>query len=349
MAWKASRMLTANDIRGVYAIMPTPARADAARPDAVDTVDLAETARLADQMIADGVDGLIALGTTGECATLTSKEYRTVVDCLLTTVRGRVPIFIGSSTLGTHETVERAKFARAQKADGTLLGLPMWQPMPPEPAARFYAGVGEALPDFPIMVYANSNAFRNDFGVEFWRHVAALAPTVTSAKFLNAEIVAECIAVSHGRINFLPNDGRAPAFYKAAPESLTAVWSTTSSMGPQPVIAMMRAIEAGDAERIEAIAADLRHLTRTRSTPITRNDALFAQVNIQMEKLRFEAAGYCKPGPTRPPYDWMPDDLAEASRRMQCRRWSRRPVQNEIRSRSKEVNTERAEVNRAEP
>src|SRR5580698_8105874 len=118
-------MLTAKDMRGVYAIMPTPATPNAARPEAEDTVDLEETARLADQMIVDGVDGLIALGTTGECATLTSKEYRTVVDCLLTTVRGRVPIFIGSTTLGTHETVDRAKFAQAQKADGTLLGLPM--------------------------------------------------------------------------------------------------------------------------------------------------------------------------------------------------------------------------------
>jgi trans-o-hydroxybenzylidenepyruvate hydratase-aldolase len=313
-------MLTAKDMRGVYAIMPTPATPNAARPDAEDTVDLAETARLADAMIADGVDGLIALGTTGECATLTSKEYREVVDCLLTTVRGRVPIFIGTTTLGTHESYGRAKFARAQKADGMLLGLPMWQPFPPEPAARFYAGMSEVLPDFPIMVYANTNAFRNDFGVEFWRHVAATAPTVMSAKFLEAEILAECVAVSGGRISFMPNDGRAMAFYKAAPEALTAIWSTTSSMGPQPVIALMRAILAGDIQRAEEIAADLRHCSEPIH-PITRNNALFAQVNIQMEKLRFEAAGYCKPGPMRPPYDWMPDDLAEASR--ECgRRWA---------------------------
>jgi trans-o-hydroxybenzylidenepyruvate hydratase-aldolase len=313
-------MLTAKDLRGVYAIMPTPARANATRADAVDTVDLDEAARLVDRMIADGVDGLIALGTTGECATLTSKEYRDVVDCLLTTVRGRVPIFIGTTTLGTHETFDRAKFARAQKADGTLLGLPMWQPMPPAASARFYASMSEALPDFPIMVYANSNAFRNDFGVEFWRHTAATAPTVMSAKFLNVEILADCIAASNGRINFLPNDGRALAFHKAAPDALTACWSTASSMGPQPVIALMRAILAGDMKHAEELAADLRHCTEPVQH-IVRNDALFAEVNVQMEKLRFEAAGYCVPGPIRPPYDWMPDDLAEASR--ECgRRWA---------------------------
>ncbi len=313
-------MLTAKDLRGVYAIMPTPAKADAARPDAVDTVDLDETARLADQMIVDGVDGLIALGTTGECATLSTKEYYTVVDCLLSTVHGRVPIFIGTTTLGTHETVERAKFAKAQKADGTLLGLPMWQPFPPEAAARSFALFSEALPDFPVMVYANTNAFRNDFGVEFWRHVAATAPTVMSAKFLNAETLPECIAASKGRINFLPNDSRALAFYKAAPDALTACWSTASSMGPQPVMALMKAILSGNIEQAEAIAVDLRHCTGAVHS-ITRNDELFAQVNIQMEKLRFEAAGYCKPGPIRPPYDWMPDDLAEMSR--ECgRRWA---------------------------
>jgi len=313
-------MLTARDLRGVYAIMPTPARPDARRPDAVETVDLEEAARIVEKMIADGVDGLIALGTTGEVATLTPQEYRAVVDCLLTTVRGRVPIFIGTTTLNTHETFDRAKFARGQKADGMLLGLPMYQPLPAEPAARFYASMSEAFPDFPIMAYANSGAFRNDFGVELWRQVAATAPTVMSAKFLDAEILADCIAASNGRINFLPNDGRALAFGRAAPGALTAIWSTASSMGPRPVVALMRAILAGDMTRAEEIASDLRHCTEPIQ-PIVRDHALFAQVNIQMEKIRFEAAGYCVPGPIRPPYDWMPADLAEAAR--ECgRRWA---------------------------
>jgi hypothetical protein len=118
----------------------------------------------------------------------------------------------------------------------------------------------------------------------------------------------------------MPNDGRAMAFYKAAPESLTAIWSTTSSMGPEPVMALMRAILAGDDKQMDLLAADLHHCSEP-VRQITRNNELFAQVNIQMEKLRFEAAGYCKPGPIRPPYDWMPDDLAEASR--ECgRRWA---------------------------
>ena len=67
-------MLHADDIKGVYAIVPTPAKEGADHWSATDTVDLDESARMIDRLIADGVDAIIALGTTGECATLTENE-----------------------------------------------------------------------------------------------------------------------------------------------------------------------------------------------------------------------------------------------------------------------------------
>ena len=95
-------MLTAADFRGVYAIIPTPAKEGAERWDAVETVDLAETERVVGRLIADGVQGLIALGTTGECATLADEDYKAFVDCVLATVKKRIPTFIGTTALGTH-------------------------------------------------------------------------------------------------------------------------------------------------------------------------------------------------------------------------------------------------------
>ena len=108
-------MLKPSDFRGVYAIIPTPATDGADRWDAVDTVDLAETERVVNRLIGDGVDGLIVLGTTGECATITGQEYEAFVDCVLATVKKRIPTFIGTTALGTHEVVRRAGFA-AQRA-----------------------------------------------------------------------------------------------------------------------------------------------------------------------------------------------------------------------------------------
>ena len=55
-------MLTAQDIHGLYAIIPTPAKSGAERFDATDTVDVDETVRLIDALIRDGATGIIVLG-----------------------------------------------------------------------------------------------------------------------------------------------------------------------------------------------------------------------------------------------------------------------------------------------
>ena len=89
-------MLSANDLRGALAIMPTPAKEGADRLDATNTVDLDETARLAESLVRDGATGIMALGTMGECATTSHSDYEAYVDCLLQTVRGRIPTFVGT-------------------------------------------------------------------------------------------------------------------------------------------------------------------------------------------------------------------------------------------------------------
>ncbi len=109
---KGLTVLTARDLRGLYAIIPTPAKPGADRVDAIDTVDLEESRRLVERLIADGTHGLIALGTTGECATLTPDEYDAFVTCVLQTIAKRVPVFIGCTALGAHEAVRRIARAR---------------------------------------------------------------------------------------------------------------------------------------------------------------------------------------------------------------------------------------------
>ena len=304
----------------MYAIIPTPAREGAERWDATNTVDLAESARVVDQLIRDGASGLIVCGTTGECATLIREDYETFVDCVLSTVNKRVPAFIGTSALGMHEVVRRMRFVRERGADGTLLGLPQWQVCTTEMAVKFYAALSEGFPDLPIMVYANTRAFRFPFDADFWGQVAAAAPTVMSAKFSNGRILKAALAASQGRVNFVPIDSAAYEFAMLSPETTTVCWSTASSMGPQPSIAVMDAILAGDLERAKQISDDLAWANEPGDVLIG-NPEVFASYNIQFEKIRINEAGYCQAGPVRPPYDVMPDDYAEAARA--CgRRWA---------------------------
>ena len=312
-------MLGPSDLRGVYAITPTPAKAGADRWDAVDTVDLVETERVVKRLIADGAHGLIVLGTTGECATLTNQEYEAFVDCVLATVKHRVPTFIGTTALGTHEVVRRSRFAADRGADGVLLGLPMWQPLTVDMAVAYYGSVSEAFPRLALMVYGNGRAFRFSFPPEFWSRVIEVAPTLIAAKYSRPKALLDSLTASKGRVHFLPHDGGLSKFAELSPATTTACWSTAASMGPQPVLEQMRALLANDAAALRRIATDLAW-AREPIAEITSDPDLFATYNIQLEKIRIEAAGYCKAGPIRPPYNVMPDRYADLARE-NARRW----------------------------
>lgn len=306
-------MLAHNDLVGLYSIIPTPATPNADRWDAVDTVDLAETERVLNALIADGVQGLIVLGTTGECATITPSEYQAFVDCVLSTVRKRVPTFVGTSALGTHEVIARTRFARERGADGVLTGLPQWQPCTTDMAVEFYKSLSTAFPDLSVMVYANTRAFRYAFGPEFWERVVTAAPTVMSAKFARPAALLAAQAAARGKVHFLPHESAMMAFYDLAPQTTKACWSTASSMGPEPALAIVRAILAGRIDEARAIAKDLAWAGETVD-PIIEQPEVFASFNIQIEKLRIEAAGYCKTGPIRPPYHVVPEEYAKLAR-----------------------------------
>jgi trans-o-hydroxybenzylidenepyruvate hydratase-aldolase len=312
-------MLHPADLRGVYAIIPTPAKHGADRCDAVDTVDLVETERVVDRLIADGVHGLMALGTTGECATVTGQEYEAFVDCVLATVKKRIPTFIGTTALGTHEVVRRTRFAAERGADGILLGLPMWQPLTVDMAVEYYRGISEVFPRLALMVYGNGRAFRFSFPPEFWRRVVEVAPTLMAAKYSRPKALLDALAAANGRVHFLPHDGGVAKFAELSPATTTACWSTAASMGPEPVLEQMRALLSGNNEALRRIAADLAW-AREPIAEVTSDPDLFATYNIQLEKIRIEAAGYCRAGPIRPPYNIMPEPYAEGARE-NARRW----------------------------
>lgn len=313
-------MISATDINGMYAIIATPAKPNADRLDATDTVDVGATEKLIENLIRDGSTGLIVLGTTGECATLSEPDYRTFVSCVLETVDRRIPTFVGATALGGHDVARRLEFVREKGADGTLLGLPMWQPVTTKMAVDFYAAVSELFPELAIMVYANQRAFRYNFPVEFWAAVADAAPTVTSAKHSRPDGLPELIAATGGKINFVPNEMAVHKFYEIAPETTTACWATASGMNPTPAVEIMKAIADRNQEAINLLAKAIAWANEPIA-PMVQNPELFAHYNIQMEKTRINAAGYSHCGPVRPPYQDFPEEYASQAR--ECgQRWA---------------------------
>jgi trans-o-hydroxybenzylidenepyruvate hydratase-aldolase len=312
-------MLT--EYNGLYAIIPTPATSNAGELLAQNTVDLQETSRLVNRLISDGARGLIALGTTGECATLSHADYEAFVDCVLETVCQRIPTLIGTTTLGGHETARRLKFVEDRGADGTLLGLPIWQPLTHREAIDWYASISDAFPKLAIMVYANPRAFRFDFSdIEFWEQLSRVAPTVTSAKMSRPKNLPELIQRTTKRINFMPNESTVHSAYALSPDTTTACWATAAAMNPRPALAIMNAIGKRDETAIAALVEAIAWANGPVDM-IIKDPEIFAKFNIQVEKTRIAAAGYCKPGPFRPPYGDLPDQYRLAAE--ECgRRWA---------------------------
>jgi trans-o-hydroxybenzylidenepyruvate hydratase-aldolase len=305
-------MLTAQDIRGIYVLPPTPCKEGAGGWDAVDTVDLDETARMTELIIQPGVGGIALGGTTGEGHSLLWEEKRDLVDTVVQVSRKRVQVFGPATALGTREVIRQMRGLRDVGADGAFLGLPLWQTPTLENSVQFFADLSEALPDMAIMIYSNARFFKSTFGPDFWAGVAKRAPTVITTKIAHGyDHYLENLEAVGDRINLLPGERAVFRAYEMVGTRVTAVWSTQATMGPEPMVALLEAIQRNDKQRVEEIRQDFNSVPHFVPAGGARgHDPTdgFSQYNVQAEKWRFNASGVVRAGPCRPPYYDLPED-----------------------------------------
>ncbi len=300
-------MLTASDVTGLLALPPTPLAAGGEQLTEENSLDLDEATRLADRMIRDGVSAIGLCGTMGECAALLWDEKVALYSAVIGTVAGRVPVWCGTTALGTREVVREMRVAKDLGAAGAFVGLPFWQTPTMTNAVGFFADLAEAVPDMPVMVYANRFFFKFDFPVEFWSGIAAKAPTVIVTK-VGFPLTQEHLDVAGHQVNFMTGEGTIGMQYRMAPESVTSAWAPSAAMGPEPWVAFLDAHAKGDTAAADAALADIE------GVPLPIPDfADFDKYNIQLEKARINAAGYAKCGPPRAPYRDLPPDWAAAA------------------------------------
>src|SRR5262245_53551388 len=72
---------------------------------------------LVDWQIAEGTDGLVPVGTTGESPTLSHEEHRQAVEWCIEQAKGRVPVIAGSGSNSTREAIELSRHAEESGAD----------------------------------------------------------------------------------------------------------------------------------------------------------------------------------------------------------------------------------------
>ncbi len=115
-------------------------------------LDLDGAARLADHLVAEGCDGLVVSGTTGESPTTTDAEKEKVLRAVLDAVGDRATIIAGVGTYDTHHTVELARQAEKAGAHGLLIVTPFYNKPPQEGLVRHFTAAADATL-LPVMLY----------------------------------------------------------------------------------------------------------------------------------------------------------------------------------------------------
>lgn len=103
--------------------------------------------------IAEGTDGLVPCGTTGESPTLSMEEHKRVIDICIQTAKGTgVPVIAGTGSNSTDEAIELTRHAKQAGADAAMLVVPYYNKPTQEGLFQHFKAVAEAV-DIPILLY----------------------------------------------------------------------------------------------------------------------------------------------------------------------------------------------------
>ncbi len=115
-------------------------------------VDYEAFGKLIDWQIAQGIDGLVIAGTTGEGATLTYQEHEECIRFAVERAAGRVPIIAGSGSNDTNRAITLSKFSCRAGADALLVVTPYYNKATQKGLIASYFAIADAV-DRPIILY----------------------------------------------------------------------------------------------------------------------------------------------------------------------------------------------------
>ena len=130
--------------QGVYSVLPTPFTAQG-------DLDEASLRNVVDLFLEAGVNGLTALGVTGEVARLDDSERQLVLEIVLDQVRGRVPVVAGTTAEGTRTCITYSRTAHRAGAAAVMVSPPRMPKLNSDAVLRHFSTLAEAV-DVPIIV-----------------------------------------------------------------------------------------------------------------------------------------------------------------------------------------------------
>jgi 4-hydroxy-tetrahydrodipicolinate synthase len=129
---------------GVYSVLPTPFTGQG-------DIDVPSIKRVVDLVVKAGVNGMTALGVTGEVSRLTDRERGVIVDAVVKAADGRAKVIVGASADGVRTCIEFTKEAKALGASAVMVSPPRMLKLNTESVVNHYKALAAAV-DLPIVV-----------------------------------------------------------------------------------------------------------------------------------------------------------------------------------------------------
>lgn len=115
-------------------------------------IDFQTLDELIDFQLEGGIDGIVPVGTTGESPTLSHAEHKQVIERVVKTVGGQVPVIAGAGSNSTAEAIELTEFSKKVGADATLQVGPYYNKPTQEGFYQHFKAIAEEV-DLPIVLY----------------------------------------------------------------------------------------------------------------------------------------------------------------------------------------------------
>ncbi len=259
---------------GAMTALVTPLTAD-------NKVDAPALARLVESQIAGGIDGLVAMGTTGESSTLDIAEHALVVETVVSAANKRVPVIAGAGSNSTRKAIALAKASAAAGADGLLHVSGYYNKPTQEGLYQHFIACAEAT-DVPVVLYnvpSRTNCdLSNDTVFRLAEHEKIVAIKDATGDMRRAS---QLIAGIGDKISILSGDDFTT--FSMLSMGGRGVISVVSNAMPKEMATMCHSAAAGDWQRARECHFELMKLTEllfveTNPAPIKQVLALRSEM-----------------------------------------------------------------------
>ncbi|MEO1363147.1 MAG: 4-hydroxy-tetrahydrodipicolinate synthase [Pseudomonadota bacterium] len=244
-------------------------------------VDLDTLKKLVEWHIDQGSHGLVPVGTTGESPTLTHEEHELVIDTVVKTAAGRIPVIAGAGSNNTVEAMRFVQFAAAAGADAALVVTPYYN----KPTQRGLMAHYEALhacADIPIIIYNIPGRSVIDMTPDTMGALAKL-PRIVGVKDATGDLARVCDQRMSCGADFIQLSGEDATAHGFNAQGGVGCISVTANAAPRLLSQMQEACLAGD----YATALEIQD----KVMPLHK--AIFAEPGLAGAKYAMSRLGLC--------------------------------------------------------